>query len=1110
MRLLDAVAIPAIVQEIVAHLVTLSAPSVPSVASKPTGVSVPCIQEQDDQIAFSHSSPPPRSDSVTISDGWLPLRETLSAVSSFCSLQGLDDHSLSPDQMSPQDTRKKNPEASFRCYGTEDGKQLHDLHVGQPVQSNPLRSPMEDEFYRFWKSLECKPQSTLRCFERGEIYTLHDADALLVAKDYFRNNAVIRYDKGRANFPYVIVKKSNSDFLRHFILRRQYRIEIYSSSTKSGRDNDWVLKAKASPGNLGQIEDILLCDSDLIEASGLSSLTLKWSNDQLYVHLGFCHKEERRFVVGEFIDSVQLANVETALIQLETRECLVPAGLLSASSDADKLSCGKPLDTTVAEHLSLVFERAGILVTEVNRGDFTLPDVTQDLGYLLKRSGQETTSGYKTNGKELDAKGGLMCLGAIIKFLDLKADDANANAFSIDTFNLENFVRLDTAAVRALHLLPGPDDKNRYQSVYGVLNNCRTAQGQRLLAQWLRQPLTDVLKIDERLDLVESLVDETGIRQGLHDDFLRRVPDLQRLMRRLQKKRSAGLQEVYRIYQTIARLPHAVDLLRQYRGAHFAVVTEYLTKPLEEAFDNFAKFQEMVESTIDLNTVQHRNEFIIRSDFDEALGELRTKLDELEERIEEEFKRSARKLNLEPGKSIKLDSNDQLGFFMRITLKEEKVLREFKSFEILDTQKAGVRFRNSAMSSLNEDHMQAKSEYAAAQQSIVDEVIRIAAGYVDPLCELNATTALLDVIVSLAVAAVSAPSVQYVRPRILPRSAGRVIFRDARHPCLEMQESVSVIPNDVHLERGKQIFQVITGPNMGGKSTYIRGAGVIAAMAQIGSFVPCSSAELIPFDAIMARVGAADCQLRGVSTFLAEMLETSAVLRAATPNSLVIIDELGRGTSTFDGFGLAWAVASHLAGPDLGCFSLFATHFHELTSLAQQMPGRVANLRVTANVATSSDALDSSVTERSNSPSVTMLYKVEPGICNRSYGLDVARLAGLPAEVIHEAEIKANRDEMLESIWLKLDNQTESGDDGGSPKRSRMETGSDSLQVYHSHAVEVADTLRNELIRVLSESIDSAASDNGGSFGSDLAATVKASISNSHLPSKILLGLGTV
>ncbi|CAH8873547.1 unnamed protein product [Trichobilharzia szidati] len=956
---------------------------------------------------------------------------------------------------------------------------------------------VEDEFYSFWKSLGPKPPTTLRCFERGEIMTLHDADALLVAKDYFKNPSLVkRFTGGKSNMSYVTIKRQNTDFLRHFLLKRQYRIEMYCSNTKSGRDNGWILKFKVSPGNLGPVEDILMSASDSIEASGLCALNVKQVNEQLHIYLAFCHKESRKFLIGEFVDSVHLANLETALVQLEARECLIPVGLVSRP-DVSKPSEVTALETAVSEHIGLIFERTGILPTELKKSEFSHANCVQDLGHLLRSSQKECANVSIMYEKEFLLKGALSCLSAIITFLDLKADDMNVNAFVLEKFSLENYVRLDSAASRALHLLPGPDDKNKFHSVYGTLNNCRTSQGQRLLAQWLRQPLVDKSKIEERLDLVESFVEETSIRRGLHEDFLRRIPDLQRLSRRLQKKRASGLQDVYRIYQAVIRLPHAIALMRQYTGSKQSVVEECLIAPLQESVADFSQFKEMVESTIDLDYVSQRNEFIIRADFDDGLRELRDKLNNLEEQIKEEFARCARKLNLEQNKSIKLETNDQHGYFMRVTLKDEKCLRDVKSFEILDTQKGGVRFRNEKMTTLNEAYSEVKREYTDAQQSIVDEVVRVAAGYMDPINRLNADTALLDVIVSLAIAAISSSGMPYVRPTILPQESGRIILKEARHPCLEMQDRVCVIPNDVHLEREKQIFLVITGPNMGGKSTYIHSVGVIVAMAQIGSFVPCSYAELMPVDAIMARVGAADYQSRGVSTFLAEMLETSAVLRSVTPNSLVIIDELGRGTSTYDGFGLAWAVASFLAGPQVGCFSLFATHFHELTSLAYHMPRRVANLRVLCNVSHDNEA------DAESEAKVTMLYKVEPGVCSRSYGLDVARLAGLPMEVIKQAESEASKDEQLESIWLKLDKEFSSNltkDSGGDV-------------INESPAVVVANELCPRIVEMLDQVIKEAEANNSPVWCDSLATKVSEATRQllldkpNNLPSDILLSL---
>jgi DNA mismatch repair protein MSH2/vacuolar protein sorting-associated protein IST1 len=522
----------------------------------------------------------------------------------------------------------------------------------------------------------------------------------------------------------------------------------------------------------------------------------------------------------------------------------------------------------------------------------------------------------------------------------------------------------------------------------------------------------NVKDIERRQQLVEAFVNDTELRQTMQEEHLRSIPDLYRLAKKFQRK-AANLEDVVRAYQVVIRLPGFLSSLE-------AVMDEQYKEPLDAEYTDklrqymtaFAGLQDMVETTVDLEALDN-HEFIIKPEFDESLKTIRKRLDKLKRDMESEHMRVGDDLNQDTDKKLFLENHKVNGWCFRLTRNEAGCIRQKKQYQEISTQKNGVYFTTNTLQEKRREFDQLSENYNRTQSGLVNEVVSVASSYVPVVEKLAAVLAHLDVIVSFAHVSVHAPT-SYVRPTMHARGTGNTVLKEARHPCMEQQDDISFITNDVSLVRDSSEFLIITGPNMGGKSTYIRQIGVIALMAQIGCFVPCSEAELTIFDCILARVGASDSQIKGVSTFMAEMLETANILKSATKESLIIIDELGRGTSTYDGFGLAWAISEYIV-KEIGAFALFATHFHELTALVDTYP-QVQNLHVVAHISegtapANGDAdadvdMDAAAVQKKRE--VTLLYKVEPGFSDQSFGIHVAELVRFPQKVINMAKRKAD------------------------------------------------------------------------------------------------------
>ena len=760
------------------------------------------------------------------------------------------------------------------------------------------------------------------------------------------------------------------NFLREALFRLGKRIEIFESSGRM----QWKVTKQASPGNLQDIEDELGGRLDAAPMILAVKITAR-ASEARNVGVCFADASVRELGVSEFLDNDLYSNFESLLIQLGVKELLLPADPNKKDAELAKLRA--------------IADNCGAAVAERSGGDFGNRDIEQDLARLLR---DERSTGMLP---QTDLKLAMGSAASLIKYLGLLSDPTNFGQYQLYQHDLSQYMKLDASALKALNLMPGPRDGSKTMNLYGLLNHCKTPVGSRLLAQWLKQPLMSKEGIEKRQQLVEAFVEDTQLRQMMQEEHLRSIPDIYRLAKRFQRN-VASLEDVVRTYQVAIRIPGFIGTLEGIMDEKYKdpLDAEYTSKLISHN-SSLAKLQEMVETTMDLDAMDN-HEYIIKPEFDDSLKIIRKKLDKLRRDMEAEHQRVGDDLNQDTDKKLFLEQHRVHGWCLRLTRNEAGCIRNKREYQECSTQKNGVYFTTSSLQSMRREFDQLSENYNRTQSSLASEVVGVASSYVPVLEQLAGVLAHLDVIVSFAHASVMAPT-PYVRPLVHPRGQGNTVLKEARHPCMEMQDDIQFITNDVSLVREESEFLIITGPNMGGKSTYIRQIGVIALMAQVGCFVPCAEAELSLFDCILARVGASDSQLKGVSTFMAEMLETANILKSATAESLIIIDELGRGTSTYDGFGLAWAISEHIVR-EIGCFAMFATHFHELTALVNDHP-QVKNLHVVAHISDSADR---------RQREVTLLYKVQEGVCDQSFGIHVAELVRFPTKVVNMAKRKAD------------------------------------------------------------------------------------------------------
>jgi len=626
-------------------------------------------------------------------------------------------------------------------------------------------------------------------------------------------------------------------------------------------------------------------------------------------------------------------------------------------------------------------EAAEVLVSDVVDG----PDWAEAVGYnnrfeitpvesitfhpdegrqtLLSHFGILTLEAFGCEGMDL----AVAAAGAIVQYLGRTQMAAKLQLRNLAIYATGSFMALDSQTRRNLELFAAGRNESKELSLLTALDRTKTAMGGRLLRQWLGQPLLDLQELEQRLDAVDHFYLD-GLKRANCISALGKVSDLERVVGRIVSG-TVNPRELIALKDGIAAVPSLGELLDTPN-------LEWLRSQLLPLPDVCTLIEESI-SPDPVGAVGDGN--VIRPGFSPEMDELKSSSTNARQFIAGLEQRERTRTDI---KGLKVGYNQVFGYYIEVSkVSADKVPNDYIRRQTLANAERYIVPELKEYESLV---LNARDRLEEAEQAVYHRVCTQLAESAAAIGRVASAIARLDVFTGLADTAIEN---RYVRPKLDHGNAIRVI--NGRHPVVErVLNAGNYVPNDVELSNEDTRVMVLTGPNMAGKSTYIRQVAIITLMAQVGCFVPASEATIGIVDRIFTRVGLQDDLATGQSTFMVEMVEMAAILNQATPRSLVILDEIGRGTSTYDGLSIARSVIEHIHNdPRLGCKTLFATHYHELTRLAASLPG-VRNCSV-------------AVTEEGNS--VVFLHKIVPGGADKSYGVHVAQLAGLPQGVVNRA-----------------------------------------------------------------------------------------------------------
>jgi len=781
---------------------------------------------------------------------------------------------------------------------------------------------------RQYHGIKQQVPNTLLMFRLGDFYELFYDDAVIAARELEITLTARNKEKGQP-IPMCGVPYHASENYIARLIQKGYRVaicdqmEVPSAATKLVKRE---VTRIVTPGTAMNAQVLRSHENNYLAA------VMPGSNS-FAGRAGIAHVD---ISTGEFrATEIDAAEIRMSLETLNAREALVPDG------SPDSLPC---------------------LKTNVDAWVFA-PDYAArslcDHFHLLALDGCGLESRPLATG----------AAAAILHYLRDTQRTALDHLERPSFYNRADALILDATTVRNLELVePLFAGESKESTLLHVLDRTRTGMGGRLLRRRLLAPSIDAAEIEGRLDAVQELCGTPILRADL-SKHLESILDLERLLAKISLS-SAGPRDLLALARSLAVIPSLSVL----------PVKAELLLDIQRRLDPIPEVRDRVLSAIAEEPPANLSDGgTIRSGFDAALDELRDISQNSRTYLVQIEQRERTRTGIA---SLKIRFNNVFGYYIEIS--KSNLHLAPADYQRKQTLVNAERFTTPELKELEVKILGAEERSLAIERDLFEQLRLLASSHAAQIKATAAAVAEMDVAVALAEVAAES---RYVRPRFSESGEMRVVA--GRHPVIEKlaaQDAQRFIPNDLYFHPDTEFIGVITGPNMGGKSTYLRQAALLAILAQMGSFIPADSALMPLVDRVFTRIGAADNLARGRSTFMVEMTETAVILNTATARSLIVLDEIGRGTSTYDGLALAWAVVEHIHR-NIRAKTLFATHYHELTELAGQLDG-VRNLHVSVKEA---------------GDQILFLRRVEPGAADRSYGIEVARLAALPMSVIERA-----------------------------------------------------------------------------------------------------------